>query len=198
MKLSKKQIIMSVFIVIILILLFVLFRNKFLSEPKSFSPVDNQVYLPTTKRTITKPINPAKIAKECQEIDDPIKKDQCLNISRRARAKHFLDCLEITDYKLRDDCIFRMARELPDIYQCQRIANHHLQEVCKGDVAIKTLNPNFCNTMKEEPHEYQECVDRVSAFMPSNDIKDCAEILTLEYQNLCFMHFNSAADCENI
>ena len=139
---------------------------------------------------------------DCQELTDE-NKEKCLNEATRNEANianNFRMCLKITDYALRNKCIFEMAK-FTTKENCERIADHHLAEVCIGDIGINNRDVNFCNIFIEEPHEYEECVDRIKAFSigDTGNIDECTNIKTLEYSNLCMSRsLGNGATCNDL
>jgi len=105
-------------------------------------------------------------------------------------------CLEVNNYDQRSECIYEWVRDLYSTRNCQRIPNHHSAEICVQDLSIVTRYSGFCEALKDEPHEKQECLDRTAAFVipEKHDINKCSSIKTLEYKNLCFQHFYNSCD----
>ncbi|MBT4277658.1 hypothetical protein HOD96_02850 [Candidatus Falkowbacteria bacterium] len=196
------------FFIIILIIIFILFGFLFYTNNKKNSiktkkidnqkiddqKVDNQ--LVSEKIIKFKEKRPGSIVAnvifkdDCNDMVGEIKED-CLNEAIRNEANianNFRMCLGVTDYDIRNKCIFEMAK-FTTKKNCERIADHKLAEVCIGDIGINNRDESYCNVFLEEPHEYEECVDRIKAFSvgDSGDINDCIGIKTLEYVNLCMM-----------
>jgi len=198
MSLSKKNIIL-IFILVILASLIVFFAVKKKSAEFIEDATDITTNMPQgeslTKADLDLPkdrmIIQAKVilSDDCEEILNEQEKSDCFNQAYRNEAaisQNLEDCLKVIDYDLRNQCIYKMARER-EIGDCFKIADHHLQEICIQDIGIERREESFCDGFISEPHEYEECVDRIRAFKAGDDadFSQCVGIKTLEYQGLC-------------
>ncbi len=144
------------------------------------------------------------ITKEkCNEMTDKIQRKDCYNRLNLGKIfngnKNLKECLNFTDLSYRNKCLIRLIECSKSVDMCKRLSNHSAQESCIGGVAIALKDQSICDEFKSEPYEYQECMDRVNAFLAPDksvfideageirgvEIEECAKAKTLEYSKLC-------------
>ena len=145
--------------------------------------------------------------KKCNLLEES-KIEECLDkvsfVSAYYIERNLKDCLEISDLKTRNECIARLASIYKHSKNCERIADKKMSEVCVQDVGIGLRRVDFCDQYKDkgEPHEEQECIDRIYAFIYGDvgKINKCSDIQTLEYSGLCEMNsiLDSGKSCDDI
>lgn len=138
-------------------------------------------------------------AERCKSVKDPLQKEKCFEDLKYLNAvweKNVNKCLELKDDKKRDQCIFLVVKALSvwSVKDCEKIKDEILREECIIEAGIESLNDRYCEKFfSDEPFEKKECLDKIKAFdilrntqNPSEDIKKCQEVKTLEYGTLCF------------
>lgn len=205
MIIPKRQ--LNIFLILFLIILFIFLVFIRINKKNYNNIISNEnntkVYIQPEKE-ILKSTDMIPNKDDCEKKQTQEEKDNCLNRMRDNNAavnESLRSCLEITDKMVRDKCIYAKVRIKNNKKECYRIADHALQEACLGAMGINKKEISFCNDMLDVPHEYQECVDRIKAFQTEGyDINDCADIKTLEYQNLCIQNKtnNDIRRCDEI
>lgn len=141
---------------------------------------------------------------KCAALPEGSQKEDCYTrlkynaIAGVAGNKNIKACLEFSDLIYRNDCLFTLAVKDKNVLHCERIADYRIKENCIGSVAIESRDTDVCDVFKQEPYEYQECIDRVFAFVAGDiegsvgstgqmeiDIESCSKVKTLEYAKLC-------------
>ena len=143
--------------------------------------------------------------KKCNLLEE-FEKEKCQNRITFVNAyyieKDLKECLNISDLELRNDCIIQLAVLYKNSKNCERIADKKMSESCTKNVGIGLRRIDFCDQYNGEPHEKQECVDRVYAFIYGDvgQINKCSTIQTLEYSGLCEMNSirTSGKTCDDI
>jgi len=143
--------------------------------------------------------------KKCNLLEES-KKRECLDkvsfVSAYYVERNLKECLEVSDLGMRNECIARLASLYKHSENCERIADKKMSEVCVQDVGIGLRRVDFCDIYKGEPHEEQECIDRIYAFIYGDvgKINKCSTIQTLEYSGLCEMNsiLDSGKSCNDI
>ena len=143
--------------------------------------------------------------KKCYLLKES-EKEKCLDnvayISAYYIERNLKGCLEISDLELRNECIAGLAILYKHSENCERVAHKKISEVCVQDVGIGLRRVDFCDIYKGEPHEEQECIDRIYAFIYGDvgKINKCSTIQTLEYSGLCEMNsiLDSGKSCDDI
>lgn len=199
MEFNRKKILFLIFLVLALIGIAYFFNKKKVETPLPL-PISS---LPSQK--LPKPVNPvARIMnpviyteEKCKNIDDEYEKNLCfdkIQSGNAALSKNVKECLKIFDHDVRNRCIYDKVRITGNIDECKRIFDDKLKEICIQGVGIDLRDINYCNEFLKEPHEYQECVDRINAFKIGErtgdkikNINDCIKIKSLEYSNLCLL-----------
>ncbi len=143
---------------------------------------------------------------ECKRKEDKTQREDCYNRLELGRilngSKNLKECLKFSDLAYRNKCLSRLIvnNGYKDLNICKRISDHPTRESCMGDLAIDLKDKSICDEFFKEPYEYQECMDRVNAFLAIGtgeafvgergeviavEIEECARIKTLEYSKLC-------------
>ena len=143
--------------------------------------------------------------KKCNLLEES-KAEECLDkvsfISAYYIERNLKECLEISELGMRNECIARLASLYKHSENCERIADKKMSEVCVQDGGIGLRRVDFCDIYKGEPHEEQECIDRIYAFIYGDvgKINKCSSIQTLEYSGLCEMNsiLDSGKSCDDI
>ena len=143
--------------------------------------------------------------KKCNLLEES-KRRECLDkvafVSAYYIERNLKECVEISDLEMRNECIARLASIYKHSENCGRIADKKMSEVCVQDVGIGLRRVDFCDLYKGEPHEEQECIDRIYAFIYGDvgKINKCSTIQTLEYSGLCEMNsiLDSGKSCDDI
>ena len=139
----------------------------------------------------------------CGKIEDETQKEDCYNRLNLGKifngSKNLKECLNFTNLNYRNECLIRLIGYSKNVDMCKRLSDHSAQESCIGGVAIALKDQSICDEFKSEPYEYQECRDRVNAFLAPDKsvyideagevrgvkIEECAKAKTLEYSKLC-------------
>jgi hypothetical protein len=181
-----------------------IFTNKFFKNEPPKTPI-KVIEAP-------QPLNPMTDSKDlfvtsdkCQKIASSSQKDFCYaraSSSLAAASNNILLCLGISDFGIRQDCIYNQANLDTDPKACNRIASKKLKEACLEMKSLANLDTKFCDIIdNDELYERQECFDRLAAFKAekSGDINSCTSIKTLEYNSLCMdKSARQGASCEEI
>jgi len=141
---------------------------------------------------------------KCNNLANIQDKGKCLDRLTEYDAVNKSDgvkCLAINDASFRDDCLFRLASKSNKISECRKLGSDGLQEACVNNVSANTKDISGCDFFAKVSNNYQECRDRVQAFLVSgiSDVPICQNLKTLEYSSLCLLHATqSLADCDKI
>ena len=146
-----------------------------------------------------------KEKKKCDLLGE-FERGECLDkvsvVSAYYIERNLKECTEISNLEMRNECIARLASIYRHSENCVRIADKKMSEVCVQDVGIGLRRIDFCDIYKGEPHEEQECIDRIYAFIYGDvgKINSCSTIQTLEYSGLCEMNsiLDSGKSCDDI
>lgn len=211
----KKIIFAVIFLVVISLLIGVFFylinkQNELANQNKSGQQIVNK-----TEKRWPMMIRAENVSKEiCEKINTKKEKNNCMIRLAYQEASSKDDpsyCLSINDYAMRNDCVYKQMVITKDPKQCERIASQDFKERCLEDIGQGKLGIKYCDEIKDDLHEKQECIDRFSA-MSLNDvkpnlatssvvlIKKCDGIKTLEYSYLCEVNAikNGRGSCENL
>ena len=162
------------------------------------------------KKPILPKYNAIPVTKEtCEAMDDKTEKQKCLDgmtMSNAINNDNFDKCLTIKTDDIKNDCMVHVAHNLKSPDLCLEIPDKEARETCGKDVAISLLDPMVCAKFFDAASERIECEDVTRAFKTASsgkkdDIKDCANINTLEYSHLCFLNsYNSkfGGDCAEV
>lgn len=187
---QNKKIVLILIIFVLFLAGIVFFASNFLKEPKNLN---------SDKKTVEKAekivgidkygiILPDKL---CESISDENEKQECFDKWITARAvrqtKNIKECALIKNLPKRWECIVQIAGSTQKVEFCESIADHRQKEICFQDVGISARNEEHCKVFGDEPHEKQECIDRIKAFKygDAREVNKCEEIKTLEYSMLC-------------
>jgi hypothetical protein len=139
---------------------------------------------------------------ECDGITDLKLRANCLDLyllQQYGITKNPTNCLKMVNYKDRETCLKMYVTSTNRAEFCQRLTGN-MQEMCSEELGMKQLGLKFCDEIKDEPNEKQECVDRTKAIFQSKigKTEDCSNIKTLEYSYLCEINAMKAGgkDCE--
>ena len=190
MKLKKnnKRIILlfiSFFILIIILFLSFLFFEK--KEKQSLIPES-----PITATTQNYKHIPLNI--ELCEKKEGERKEACIEEIKRRKimieTENMKECLELENMNNRNNCLTYLITNF-DRDSCFRIADHGVQVKCIIRTSTFDQDLKRCEYFKDEIYEYNECRDRVKAYIfgestNKEDIEKCKEIKTLEYPKLCY------------
>ena len=150
------------------------------------------------------PLNIESCEKEGEEH-----KEACIEeIKRREimiETKNMKECLELENMNNRNSCLTYLITNF-DRDSCFRIADHKTQVTCVIRTSTFEQNLERCEYFKDEIFEYDECRDRVKAYIfgeseNKEDIERCKEIKTLEYPKLCYnraFQYKFNNDCNKV
>lgn len=185
---DKKKIFIILAIVVV-ILLTVIICIAFLGkkeEPPAppEEKIEDEVhhYIPLTKA-------------DCASETTKEEKQECfdrLEYRNVLKEDNYKRCLDFATLEVRDDCLLNFAySSLLDDNLCFAISDSKKRKLCIDRIIITNRDKDACKKhFGDEPFEYQECVDRISAFNVGEDkdpekIYECKDIKSLEYPRLC-------------
>lgn len=189
----NKKIILVLVISVLFLAVIVFLASNSLKEPKNLkSDKKASEKIEKTKEVIGIDKNGIILPdKVCENILNKDEKQRCLDkwiMARAARqTKNIKECALIKNLSKRWECMLQIAGSAMEVKFCERIADHTQREICFQDVGIALRNEEYCEIFNGEPHEKQECVDRIKAFKygDAREVNRCDEIETLEYSMLC-------------
>ena len=186
---DKKKILIIAVIIAIFLLILMLYFASLKKEEEHMEPIGEQEetadvyhYIPLTKD-------------DCDNETDKIKKQKCFDRLEHIDVlieNNYIECLDIKTLEIRDDCLLNFAYSiLLDDDLCLAISDPKKRGTCIDRIVITNRDKDACKKhFGDEPFEYQECVDRITAFDIGEDknpekIYECKEIKSLEYPRLC-------------
>jgi hypothetical protein len=132
---------------------------------------------------------------DCENATDEQEKQKCFDELEHIDVliqNNYIKCLDIETLEVRDDCLLNFAYSiLSDDNVCLAISDPRKKALCIDRIVITNRDKEACKKhFGDEPFEYQECVDRISAFNIGENknpkrIYECKEIKSLEYPRLC-------------
>jgi len=203
-KKRKKFLFLSVALLVVLFLVLSI-SSVFLKKPLPSTPSDE------ISNSIGKEYNYIPLQKEDCDKFDGKKREVCYNeiaLRDAVYSKNIKECLNIKDLNKRNDCLLYLIESiLKNDDLCYKILDHSKKMKCIDKVTRDKKDEKLCEkNFKGEPFEIQECKDRVMAFKiaesgEKDDILKCGDIKSLEYPNLCYMYsfknkFNN--NCEEV
>jgi hypothetical protein len=146
---------------------------------------------------------------DCLALSNDDESQRCLDnvaLDEAIDNNLFSECNEIKSESARNDCMHRIAHNQKSVELCLKIPDQKIKETCVSDVAISLKDPSVCAVAYQQSFELKECQDVATAFViagsgKKEDIKECAEIETKEYSNLCFLNSYVAkygGDCAKV
>ncbi|MEI7498773.1 MAG: hypothetical protein WCK11_05880 [Candidatus Falkowbacteria bacterium] len=199
MSTRKKIIIFGLPLLLVLVVIFTIFNAK--NKKLVVLPVPNKSVNTSTANQLWQLLKKS----DCETLKTQAGKNLCLdayNHEQFGLSQNPTYCLEINMYDSREKCLNEYIQIADKPGLCSRLSGASTKDICDEHFGRKNLGMKYCDQIKDEPNEKQECIDRTKALevAKTGQTETCENIKTLEYSYLCEMNAMKAGGkgCEVI